>query len=89
MALPPLRSLLGLSRISLMDGLVISAGSTIPLLANEMYKAAREKTIADTDVQEDTDADRNAGASPLNGQAAKVVPRARETAGEKIIQFSN
>jgi P-type Ca2+ transporter type 2C len=89
MALPPLRSLLGLSRISLMDGLVVSAGSTIPLLANEIAKAIREKTILSTKAHEKKDADQNAGTSPLNGQAADIVPRSRKTPGEKIIQFSN
>jgi Ca2+-transporting ATPase len=43
LALPPLRSLLGLSAITLMDGLVIGAAATLPLLAGEMAKALREK----------------------------------------------
>lgn len=90
MAVPPLRSLLGLSRISLMDGLVISAGSSIPLLTNEMFKTAREKATASTSSHEKKAADQNAdAASPLNGQAANVGPRARVTTGDKMTQFSN
>ncbi|MFH2064373.1 MAG: HAD-IC family P-type ATPase [Pseudomonadota bacterium] len=44
MVFPPLRSLLGLAPITLVDGLTISAASTLPLLANELNKAIREKT---------------------------------------------
>nr|NJM04789.1 cation-transporting P-type ATPase [Desulfobacula sp.] len=40
--LPPLRSLLGLSAITLMDGLVIGAASTMPFLFNEANKAVKE-----------------------------------------------
>ncbi|MFH0731271.1 MAG: HAD-IC family P-type ATPase [Pseudomonadota bacterium] len=43
LALPPLRSLLGLSVITLVDGLVIAATSTLPFFANEINKAVREK----------------------------------------------
>ncbi len=39
---PPLRSLLGLSAITLMDGLVIGATSTLPFLFNETNKAVKE-----------------------------------------------
>lgn len=40
---PPLRSLLGLSAITLMDGLVIGAASTLPFMFNEVNKAAKER----------------------------------------------
>jgi len=40
--LPPLRSLLGLSAVTLMDGLVIGAASTLPFLFNEANKAVKE-----------------------------------------------
>jgi Ca2+-transporting ATPase len=43
LTVPALRSLLGLSAITLADGLVIGAASTLPLLANEMTKAVRER----------------------------------------------
>ncbi|MFH1152997.1 MAG: HAD-IC family P-type ATPase [Pseudomonadota bacterium] len=43
MTLPPLRSLLGLSAINFLDGLVIGAASTLPLLANEVTKVLRQK----------------------------------------------
>jgi Ca2+-transporting ATPase len=45
LALPPLRSLLGLSAITLLDGLVIGAAATLPLLAGELTKALREKSV--------------------------------------------
>ena len=89
MAVPPLRSLLGLSRISLVDGLVISAGSSIPLLTNEMYKAAREKTTSSTKAHGKQNKDQNAGASPLNGQAADIGIKTRKTAEEQFTPFSN
>jgi Ca2+-transporting ATPase len=40
---PPLRALLGLSAITLMDGLVISAASTLPFMFNEVNKAVKER----------------------------------------------
>ncbi|MFH2093311.1 MAG: HAD-IC family P-type ATPase [Pseudomonadota bacterium] len=42
---PPLRALLGLSRISLLDGLVIGAASTLPLMINEFAKVTRQETL--------------------------------------------
>ncbi|MFO7884084.1 MAG: HAD-IC family P-type ATPase [Desulfobacteraceae bacterium] len=48
---PPLRALLGLSRISLMDGLVISGGATLPLMVNEVSKAIKEKQGSARDEQ--------------------------------------
>jgi Ca2+-transporting ATPase len=49
---PPLRSLLGLSSIRLVDGLVITAGATAPLLINEVIKAAGETSGPDSEPQE-------------------------------------
>jgi Ca2+-transporting ATPase len=40
---PPLRALLGLSAINLMDGLVISAASTLPFMFKEVNKAVKER----------------------------------------------
>jgi len=45
----PLRGLLGLSAINLIDGLVIGSTSTLPLLVNESGKALKEKRCAGTD----------------------------------------
>ncbi|ACN17189.1 cation- (Ca++) transporting ATPase, E1-E2 type [Desulforapulum autotrophicum HRM2] len=45
LALPPLRGLLGLSAITPMDGLVIGAASTLPLIANEVTKAVRQRPL--------------------------------------------
>ncbi len=52
LAFPPLRSLLGLSRIRLLDGLVIAAGAIAPLLINEVTKAARETGEPDRELPE-------------------------------------
>jgi Ca2+-transporting ATPase len=38
MAVPPVRSFLGLTPINLIDGLVIGAGAVLPLLINEKTK---------------------------------------------------
>jgi Ca2+-transporting ATPase len=54
---PPLRSLLGLSRIQLVDGLVIAAGASAPLLINEVIKAASETSGSDGDPPENDRAD--------------------------------
>lgn len=58
---PPLRSLLGLSRIRLLDGLVIAAGATAPLLINEVTKAANETGGPDSDPPENDRADTHKG----------------------------
>jgi hypothetical protein len=59
---PPLRALLGLSAITLMDGLVISAASTLPFMFNEVNKAVKERLSIegnrpDKDRQEDDSPD--------------------------------
>ena len=40
MTVPGIRSLLGITAIGLLDGMVIGAGAVFPLLVNEMMKPA-------------------------------------------------
>lgn len=55
---PPLRALLGLSAITLMDGLVISAASTLPFMFNEVNKAVKERlSIEDNQLDKDRQED--------------------------------
>jgi hypothetical protein len=41
MLLPPLRNMLGAQPLRIVDGLVVAAGTGLPLLANETFKVMR------------------------------------------------
>ncbi len=88
LAFPPLRSLLGLSRISLMDGLVISAGAILPLLINETVKAVKENQTTDSGMQDQTMTDDDPAEMPPDQQPDDIPESSRETI-ETECQFFN
>jgi hypothetical protein len=45
MAVPGLRSLLGITRIGIIDGAVIGASALLPLFVNEMTKTHRQDAV--------------------------------------------
>ncbi len=61
MFFPPLRALLGLTSIGLMDGLVIGATSTVPLLVNEAIKAVKEPAVDADDPAKEPDSETGIG----------------------------
>ena len=102
MVFPPLRSLLGLAPVTLTDGLVIGTASTLPLLANEITKAVREKhapcnSPSDASNKDEADKDKSVKDDFISEHdtasgdmsMAEIINLPREEMESKLKEFCN